>query len=145
MHLCRRYRHGHTEPTRDWHRRGTCVIHGCGKPERIDLLCWMHNARLVRTGTTDAHSTRRTRFMRHHNWVGDAATYTAVHKRLSRYRGPASLHPCTDCGRPAHHWSYDYADPNARTSPHGPYSLRLRHYQPRCRTCHKRHDNRARA
>ena len=42
--------------------------------------------------------------------------------------------PCTVCGEPATHRSYDGLDPNERRDPHTgrAYSIELAHYQPLC-------------
>lgn len=42
--------------------------------------------------------------------------------------------PCTVCGEPATHRSYDGLDPNEKRDPYTgrPYSIELAHYQPLC-------------
>lgn len=76
--------------------------------------------------------------------VTDAPEYATVHKRLRRRRGPASAHPCADCGATAQDWSYDGLDPEELEGQAGRdvlrYSTDLARYQPRCRTCHNRFD-----
>ena len=52
----------------------------------------------------------------------------------------ASDHPCVDCGRPAHHWSYDNSDPNEKLSARGWYSTKLDTYAPRWQGCHSKVD-----
>lgn len=74
------------------------------------------------------------------NWTGDAVTYEGIHQRLRRILGPAREYPCNDCRQPAAHWSYDHADPAERTSDLGAYSASIKHYVPRCVSCHKKHD-----
>jgi len=71
--------------------------------------------------------------------------YSGMHSRIRTDRGPASTHPCTDCGHQAAQWSYDHADPDERADSDGvvaglPYSLDLAHYDARCVSCHKLFD-----
>jgi thymidine kinase len=72
--------------------------------------------------------------------------YFNSHMRRIRDLGPASALPCTDCGNPARHWSYDHGDPEERSTPNPKtgsllvYSMKNEHYVPRCATCHARHD-----
>lgn len=71
--------------------------------------------------------------------------YAAAHHRVRRDRGPASAHPCVDCGETAAQWSYDHQDPNEMVGQASPtavaaYSADPNHYQPRCRPCHTRFD-----
>lgn len=70
----------------------------------------------------------------------DEVSYSAVHTRLRADRGPASAHPCTDCGGSARQWSYSHEDPNELRALEGAYSLDPDHYSPRCVSCHKRMD-----
>ncbi len=73
------------------------------------------------------------------------AGYGAAHDRVRTLHGPASDHPCIDCGQPAQHWSYDHTDPDTRyltgrSANPIPYSLDPTRYQPRCVPCHKLFD-----
>lgn len=72
--------------------------------------------------------------------------YNAVHERLRQTKGSASAHRCAGgCGRQAEEWAYDRSDPNEVTDTrHGVlvrHSADLDHYQPMCRTCHRRLDS----
>jgi len=71
-------------------------------------------------------------------------TYSTVHHRLRRLRGPASRWPCQECDQPAREWAYDNSDPNELVGTNSAsrvrYSLDLAHYDPLCRTCHRRRD-----
>jgi hypothetical protein len=68
--------------------------------------------------------------------------YEAVHSRLRRRLGVARSRRCSDCGEPAHEWSYDGTDPNELVGAWGqPYSTDLNRYVPRCRRCHRRFDS----
>jgi hypothetical protein len=124
----------------------TCVIPDCEKPTRPRPsdrgMCSMHLARWLRHGDPlIVRGGREGIEAKHHNWVGDSASYRAMHKRLTRRRGPAKAHPCVDCGKPAFSWSYNHQDPDERHSDEGqPYSLDPGNYDPRCATCHGTHD-----
>lgn len=80
-------------------------------------------------------------------WLGDQVGYVGMHDRLRNASGPASDHPCADCGQPAADWSYDHrdADQKVEVRANGSlvYSTKIDHYQPRCVSCHKLLDNAA--
>lgn len=68
--------------------------------------------------------------------------YQAVHLRLKNAYGPAREHGCVGCDERAVDWAYDGEDPeelseDGRTRP---YSLKLEHYRPMCRACHRQSD-----
>jgi hypothetical protein len=65
--------------------------------------------------------------------------YERVHRALRRERGPASAHPCVDCGGPAAEWSLN--DPVVAND----FSEDLQRYSPRCRPCHRLYDTEARS
>lgn len=68
-------------------------------------------------------------------------TYQAAHQRVKRLRGRPSQHACVDCSDPAEDWSYDHTDPAEVIDDQGrPYSMDALHYEPRCRSCHRRFD-----
>jgi hypothetical protein len=74
-------------------------------------------------------------------------SYNSMHLRLQRALGPASAHPCVGgCGALADQWAYGHADPYEVTETRRrdqrliAYSLNPRHYQPLCRSCHVRVD-----
>lgn len=54
------------------------------------------------------------------------------HAFISIKRGKASEHDCVDCGEQAHDWSWI----------HGKYPWSIASYEPRCRSCHLKYDNR---
>ncbi|MDX3405116.1 hypothetical protein PV708_02485 [Streptomyces sp. ME02-6977A] len=65
--------------------------------------------------------------------------------RLRRERGAASEQECVDCGGQARDWSYDHQDAEEVSGPDRAgrtvkYSLKLGHYQPRCKPCHSKFD-----
>lgn len=78
-------------------------------------------------------------------WKGRFVGYLAAHYRVRTYRGKATEHTCVDCGGQAHEWAYDHRDPDEIVADSGyhkgmPYSPDPSHYQPMCKTCHKRFD-----
>lgn len=71
----------------------------------------------------------------------ESVTYGGIHQRVKRDHGVPSLHQCVDCGKQAADWSYDHRDPAPLFSEEGLiYSASVEHYQPRCKSCHKRFD-----
>lgn len=112
-----------------------CSIDGCGRP--VDSRGWC-NAHYLRWRTTGDPLTP----LPEHGpgWVGDAVTYSGMHIRLRKRRGPASGYSCT-CGERADHWAYDHTDPAPKFNAKGqPYSTDPGRYQPMCKTCHRRMD-----
>jgi len=133
MHYTRLVRTGTVES--DLYTRGApCLVQGCETPSLVRGWCQKHYQRWKRTGDP-AHESL---------WVPTPRSAVVgvrrAHKRVQYARGLPSEYQCVDCGQGAHHWSYDNADPNELASDKGPYSLDVWHYQPRCRTCHKRFD-----
>lgn len=137
-HVQRKRKYGTTDLPPKQTRPEACAVVGCAN--QVDELDWCKK-----------HATR---WRRH----GDPATvlrgpegpplrddvaYRTLHSRLTRRRGPASQHPCVDCGGPADHWSYNHAGRDERLNPDGlPYSPDLDAYDPRCAACHGTFDNR---
>lgn len=125
---------------------GTCIANGCekaatsgGKLFGLGAMgyCRKHFLRLRNRGDVNFEFKGE----RSHFWTGDAATASAVHQRVRAARGSASSWCCTDCARPAEHWSYDHTDQEERfDAEKGPYSLDIDRYFPRCVRCHKRFD-----
>jgi len=66
--------------------------------------------------------------------------YKAAHLRIRTDRGPASDYQCIDCAGPAAEWSYSGNDASEIESRVGPYSLDPTFYDPRCVSCHRKHD-----
>jgi hypothetical protein len=146
-HYYRLRRNGTTAQLRPWSRhKGMCKVDDCVSPVDAEQgMCQLHATRVARHGDPLAFTHQRDRnYSRgedHEWWTGSDATYTAVHQRVKASRGPASGHPCTDCGGKAEQWSYDHGDPDERFSEDGrAYSLDASHYFPRCVSCHKRYD-----
>lgn len=72
----------------------------------------------------------------HFNWRA-TITYSGMHGRLRRTRGPADLKLCADCGATASDWSYIGGDPDELVNDFGfPFSLDPQRYVPRCKPCH---------
>lgn len=121
-----------------------CLVEGVEKPATENGMCKKHSTRVRRHGDPFAFTHQRDRdYPRgsaHHSWTGDQVTYDDMHRRVVRAMGSASEHPCTDCGNPAKHWSYDHKDPDERLGDKGAFSLDINHYLPRCVSCHKRFD-----
>lgn len=137
MHYYRIRRNGSTATVKP-RVKGDCVVDGCDRAaERVDGYCRMHYLRLTRRGDLRFEM----RGAQHPKWTGEAATSGAAHGRIKATRGSARSWACTDCARPAAHWSYDHADPEERYDPDkGYYSLEVDHYFPRCVRCHKSFD-----
>jgi hypothetical protein len=77
---------------------------------------------------------------------GEEVTYGTAHHRVAKRRGSASQHSCARCGGQAGDWAYSHADPDERADSAGKdagkaYSVELTHYEPLCRSCHRRTDN----
>lgn len=113
-----------------------CSIEGCGNPHASKGFCDKHwqrnrshgdpNVVLVIRGTDD---------------IG----YTAAHDRVKTRRGRASRYHCAHCGDRATDWAYDHADPDERLAlttkgKYYPISLKIEHYIPLCKLCHRRFD-----
>lgn len=71
-------------------------------------------------------------------WIGDAASYSAVHTRM----GSASTHACVDCGESAEEWAYNGGCPRELICPRRQlrYSPDPERYSPRCKSCHLAQD-----
>lgn len=80
-----------------------------------------------------------------YQWLGDDIGYQGMHTRLGHLRGKASEFDCVTCGRPASDWSYDGGSDKERIAMGGKsdgyrYSTDVNAYSPRCRSCHRFHD-----
>jgi hypothetical protein len=112
----------------------------CGMPVRAKGLCRLHWERQHKTGTTDAPP-RRTGAL-NSAWKGDAASYGAVHLRMSNAPRPAECERCgTTEGR--HEWALrgDVPRECLLYSPEGfAYSTYPVHYTNLCKLCHNKQD-----
>lgn len=114
----------------------TCEVEDCAKVAGKGLrLCYMHRARLKRTGTTDPWRGPN------RSWRGDDIGYWSAHGRARTAKGPAKEHRCVACGEQAAEWAYDHADPNARIERLQVFSPDPEHYLPLCVSCHRRFDD----
>ena len=143
-HLIRTRRHGSPDA---YHPNAVrkCSISGCNGEHHARGWCVKHWNRWANTGDPEMvrpSGQGDTSGARNGRWVGDEASYTGIHLRLSRAYGKASDHSCAHCGNAANQWAYDHADPDERLSENGrPYSVAGRkHYIPLCFGCHVRFD-----
>ena len=72
--------------------------------------------------------------------------YMGAHLRVRRIMGKASLWNCVDCGYIAADWSYNHSGEYERVATDKqnlgqPYSIDYKQYEPRCKSCHKKFDN----
>lgn len=124
-----------TPPIRE-PRGPVCGAQGCARKHHAQGYCEMHYERLRNHGNLDKPPTLgldRSPF-----WVGDAACYNTVHRRIRKQRGSASGYECSTCFSEALDWAYDHRDPREmRDDATGmPYSTDPAHYVPMCRKCH---------
>jgi NAD-dependent SIR2 family protein deacetylase len=77
-------------------------------------------------------------------------TYRGMHTRVRSYRGSPTTYRCVDCGGQAEEWSYSgrgkHELTEIGTGPKGTpitvtYSTDCADYEPRCVSCHRRHDS----
>jgi thymidine kinase len=110
-----------------------CSVLGCTRPLAAQSLCHMHYNRLRRDGEVGTPEPRI--------GAGDDVRYQAVHRRLMKERGPASLHVCT-CGVPAGHWAFIESEDDTKVQVDGDlrYSTNLDSYVPLCFSCHRIND-----
>lgn len=143
-HYLRQRRRGTTEP---WQppERAACSIEGCDQPEYAHQsgLCNKHNLRVRRHGDA-GYERPDLRGPEHPSWKHDLIGYIGAHARVRRTRGKASQHACSSCGTVADDWAYDHADPEQQWDDcYGTplaYSSDVTHYQPMCRSCHRKFD-----
>ena len=119
-----------------------CSVEGCGRRHKTNGFCNLHYLRLLKWG--DPLKTAYVEGADHPQWAGEDVSYIGAHHRVKRLLGLAALHACVRCGVTAHEWAYDHCDPAERAGRHGDawltYSTDPRHYQPMCRSCHRRFD-----
>lgn len=123
-----------------------CFAPGCEKDRSKGKWCSSHEARLRRRGELEPEfipqdKRNLPRGRDNVNWT-EEPSYTAVHQRLRRWRGPASGYNCVTCDEQAEQWSYDHADPEQRIDEkiNLPYSTDVDHYRAMCVRCHKNED-----
>lgn len=111
-----------------------CAIPECSDVARLRGWCKTHYNRWLRNGDPLV-------VKRQGGWTGEAVTYRALHKRLERQNGPATLHSCFDCGKRAAQWSYQGGDSGERVERGLAYTPNMDAYVARCVSCHKRLDD----
>ncbi len=122
-------------------RYAGCAVAGCNTKVRAKGLCRLHWERQHNTGRTDDPAPRTG--AANPAWKGDAATYSAVHLRLTTtVQRPASCETCgADRGR--FEWALRTDAPTAAllVSPDGlRYSTNPDHYANLCKACHNKLD-----
>lgn len=108
-------------------------------------ICSMHRERLKANGSVGTVEAR-------HELPSNS--YRSAHARIQSRRGEASQHPCVDCSQPAREWSYkggssgeqsEYLNANTPWREGDiAYSSNPDDYDPRCKSCHNRHDRKFR-
>lgn len=125
--------------------RPPCVIDGCDKPQVGRGWCANHYMRWYTRGGDPAEKLPIPSGADNPGWRGDDVSYDGAHHRLRRLRGKASAHLCAECGAQAHEWAYDRRDPNELHGEHQGmpvvFSRHITHYEPLCRSCHRRRDS----
>lgn len=119
-----------------------CEVEGC-RETHIGLgFCEKHLRRFKKYGDP-AHEREVPTGGSHYAWT-EEPSYGAAHGRIKRQRGPASDYGCVDCDGSAADWSYNGGAPDEMVENDLPYSLDAGFYVPRCKSCHRFHDNEVR-
>lgn len=121
-----------TSPIRKKKPGSKCSVVDCDRVHYARFFCRAHYLR-GQVGAATASPIAA------HIKPDDEVTYHALHKRLFAKRGPASAHPCRNCGTQAAHWAYQHNDADEKTDPETgmPYSLDMTgSYEPMCHSCH---------
>lgn len=116
-----------------------CSVDTCDRPLCAKGLCRLHWERQHKTGTTDDPKPRAGL---NSMWKGDAATYGAVHLRMSSGPRPDT---CEECGASGVRFEWalraDVPRNAIKTSPDGlAYSTDPSHYRNLCARCHNVQD-----
>lgn len=112
--------------------QGTCTIDGCEASVKARGYCGRHYYRDLNYGDplTPTRTTACLVIVR----------YDTMHDRIRGERGRAALYACEHCGKPARDWAYDGEDPDERIDAKDGkrvFSIKLEHYHPLCRSCHR--------
>lgn len=143
MHYTRLRRNGSLEARRPLRvTRGTCIADGCEDlDEGAAGYCPKHATRVRRHGAPETVlPASAPKGAKHHNWAGDNADYYTAHKRMSE-ESPARNYLCVVCSTTAAEWAYDHLDHDQQTTNGLVFSLKASHYQPMCKSCHRRFDS----
>lgn len=116
-----------------------CLISDCDRYAHAHRYCVKHLRRWEKHGDPLFVAPIEGRPLK-----GEVPSWSAIHKRLSRQRGTARSRACVDCGGSAREWSYRGGCPNEVRGHAGrfvmAYTEDLTFYEPRCVSCHRRHD-----
>ena len=110
----------------------TCSAWDCDRPAKARGWCFKHYHRVMRHGDPSVRI------------KGDGISSQAVHLRLRRAKGKASLYSCTIawCEKQAEDWAYDHTDPDPllgkipQSGKLFEYSADLDRYMPLCKFHH---------
>jgi hypothetical protein len=73
-------------------------------------------------------------------------SYSSMHRRIRKRKGSATKYACVGCGESAREWSLILSTSENRIirdqNGQYPYSLNVNDYEPRCVSCHRKHDRR---
>lgn len=91
----------------------------------------------------EAHPSYGIKKERHHNWKGDAISYSGTHWRLKAWFGPARKHKCFWCGNEARDWAFNNTCPERRRQIGGEgdgmyFCTHVECYTPVCRRDHRK-------
>lgn len=116
---------------------GRCTVDDCEREHYGRGLCTLHYQRWRLTGDAEHEPKAK---------PGVVTSYHSAHAAMTYRSGKASERTCVDCGGQAHHWSYTHHCPDQRRDTDGQaagtaWCPHPEHYQPRCRSCHRRHDS----
>lgn len=112
-----------------------CKIDGCVSVAKArGRMCSKHNKRSYKYGDplfepTPSRFTQR-----------PSPGYKALHKRITKARGPAKMQSCIGCLNQASDWAYQCGCRYERVENGKPFSENISLYEPMCRECHKRFD-----
>lgn len=139
LHYSRWQRHGDPTVVITQSKR-PCTVKDCAKMAHAHGYCPKHLVRWQKSGDPHVVGLRTGRPLN-----GEVPTFAAIHKRLSRGRGPAKLQFCVDCGGAAQEWSYRGGAPIELIGKVGEfecaYTEDLTFYDPRCTSCHRKYDD----
>lgn len=142
MHYYRLRRNGTLDTVKKRVPDAPCKVDDCeARAYRTDGFCRNCGLRFDKNGTTAHHAKGELHYM----WLTDEAmTYNAIHSRLRKHRGSARNYQCSECGKPAKHWSYNHDSRFEKVEMVSGYEVsfgtRIEDYSPRCVPCHKRFD-----
>jgi hypothetical protein len=112
-----------------------CSVAGCERTHSAHGYCKLHDHRRRSHGDAEAPSGPGPR--------KEVVGYSGAHGRVRAAKGPATGHPCRECGGPAAEWAYTNDDPaELIDGKRQRYSLDVDRYVPMCNPCHDLFDRR---